>query len=115
MIIPVDRATGLPTGSDYTSWMPAAPPPNSAERSARLASVRREIRSITTQSLALPGGFGDAVLRDRLEDLEAEERRLCLELGLPVDELQGRARGVLGWVLLILAVVTLAAVILVVR
>lgn len=94
--------------------MPATPPSGSAERSARLAAVRGEIRSITTQRLALPGGFGDAVLRDRLEDLQAEERRLCLELDLPVHESRDRAPGVQGWVLLTLAIVALAVLILVV-
>ncbi len=51
---------------------------------------------------ALPGGAGDAVLRDHIEDLQAKANRLCIELGEP--ELYTAAatgsgqRTWLGWV-----------------
>jgi hypothetical protein len=97
-------------GATYTASMPVTPPSTPAARSARLASVRAEIRGVTTQRLARPGGLRDARLRDRLEDLQGEEHRLCLELGLPARHPEPRAFGWVGWLMLLASITAVVSV-----
>ncbi|MDN3496129.1 hypothetical protein QL996_09335 [Planococcus sp. APC 4015] len=91
--------------------MPAPHPSTPAARSSRLAAVRSEIQAVTRQRLAMPGGMRDGILRGRLEALQAEEDRLCRELGLPVRHAEPRAFGWPGWMLLVLAITTVVVVI----
>jgi hypothetical protein len=60
---------------------------------------------------ALPGGVGDAVLRDRIEDLQIEANRLSSELGRrPIYDVQSAPSGGrqwLGWAVLAVSVVAI--------
>lgn len=77
---------------------------------AELARTVSRINELTEWRFTLPGGAGDAVLRDQVEELQVKANRLCIELGEP--ELYPAAatgtgqRTWLGWVCI--AVVTVA-------
>lgn len=52
------------------------------ERARRLSAIESELQELTLSRLALPGGLGDAVLRDRVDDLESERDLLRTQLGM---------------------------------
>lgn len=79
----ISRSISGRMGRSYTAVMDQVGRTDDDSARAELARTVDQIKELTEWRFALPGGVGDAALRDQVEDLQAKANRLCLELGEP--------------------------------